>query len=398
MDLGGGRGHLTYSTLVHPGDTWEEMNDSLRTFVPKVKARVSPSAPFGVSLRLSASSVATLRTDASAVGELKRFLDDNDLYVYTVNAFPYGPFKNRIVKEQVFEPDWTSSERVDYTIGVAEILARLASPGVEPSIQTAPLAFARNVTGLDYVARFTRNLLRVAARLQRLERATGTRIKIALEPEPHCYLDTVDDTVKYFGDHVFSGAGARSYAELAGVPISEAIGNLRRYVGVVLDLGHQAVSFEDLPITIAALVDAGVPIFKFQQAAALWAPEVTPEAEAALREFAQTIYLTQTTERREGDLTRYLNLEDALRADRPRPRELRTHFHVPVFLEELGPFRTTRSSLADALAVHRRTPVSDHLEIETYTWDVLPDHLKTGDVTDYVTREIEWVRDQLVGP
>ena len=56
MDLGNGLGHLTYSTLVHPGDDWPQMWDSLITYVPKVKARFAPRAPFGVSLRLSANN------------------------------------------------------------------------------------------------------------------------------------------------------------------------------------------------------------------------------------------------------------------------------------------------------------------------------------------------------
>ena len=34
-------GHLAYSTLVHPGDTWAEMRASLETYAPAVKERVS---------------------------------------------------------------------------------------------------------------------------------------------------------------------------------------------------------------------------------------------------------------------------------------------------------------------------------------------------------------------
>src|SRR5579864_2334511 len=123
MDLGNGLGHLTYSTLVHPGDTWEEMWASLITYVPKVKARFARDVPFGVSLRLSARSARTLVDSRAERDKLKKFLTDNDLYLYTVNAFPYGPFKNQVVKEQVYEPDWRSEERTRYTIDVAEVLA-----------------------------------------------------------------------------------------------------------------------------------------------------------------------------------------------------------------------------------------------------------------------------------
>jgi hypothetical protein len=183
------------------------------------------------------------------------------------------------------------------------------------------------------------------------------------------------------------------------VPVSEAEGLMRRHLGVVFDIGHQSVGFEDIPASLRLLVDAGIPIFKLQEAAALWVPELTTELVPRLRVFTDTIYLSQTTLRRGDDEERFLNLGEALDAFEKDPgtgsAEMRTHFHVPVFLEELGPFRTTRFAVQEALAVHRETPLSDHLEIETYTWDVLPADLKTGDITDYVSRELEFVRDEL---
>ena len=121
MDLGKGLGHLTYSTLVHPGDDWEQMWGSLTTYVPQVKARFAPRERFGVSLRLSAASAATLANSKAERERLKKFLTDNDMYLYTVNAFPYGPFKNTIVKEQVYEPDWRTEERTQYTMNVATV-------------------------------------------------------------------------------------------------------------------------------------------------------------------------------------------------------------------------------------------------------------------------------------
>src|SRR5256714_576087 len=97
MNLGNGLGHLTYSTLVHPGDTWDEMWHSLTTFVPKVKARIAPKERFGISLRLAAASAERLVHDKKEREKLKKFLADNDMYLYTVNAFPYGPFKGQRV-------------------------------------------------------------------------------------------------------------------------------------------------------------------------------------------------------------------------------------------------------------------------------------------------------------
>jgi sugar phosphate isomerase/epimerase len=392
-------GHLTYSTLVHQGDTWVEMWTSLRTYVPKVKERIAPNEPFGVSLRLSAASASTLGGDAGARAELREFLDSSDLYVYTVNAFPYGPFKGQRVKEQVYEPDWSTEERTLYTMTVADVLAEIAPETVDPSIQTAPLGFKPNVTGPEKVAAYTANVLRVAAHLNALRERTGRTVTLAIEPEPYCYLETTDETVAYFSEHLYSGTAARTLGRLAGIPVSEAHVALRRHLGIVFDTCHQALEYEDMAVSLEKLVDAGIPIFKLQQAAALHVPDVTPEAVELLTRFAQTVYLTQTLELRDGKFTKYLNLEDALaslEAD-PGPREWRVHIHVPVFLDEIGPMRTTRDAIQESLEVHRAQPLSAQLEIETYTWDVLPEELKTGDIVEYVCREIEWVRSVLEG-
>ena len=282
MDLGKGLGHLTYSTLVHPGDTWEDMWHSLITYVPKVKERISPKEPFGISLRLAAASAERLVNDKKEREKLKKFLADNDMYLYTVNAFPYGPFKGTRVKEQVYEPDWRSEERTQYTINVAEILGDVAPEGSSPSIQSAPLGFKPRVTGPDVVASYTEHVLQVAARLVDIHARTGRTVGLSLEPEPFCFLETTDEAVDYFTNHLYSGAAAARLAKLAGIPISEAHIALRRHVGVVFDICHQAVEYENISESLQKLVNAGIPIFKLQEAAALYMPEVNAPVVDAL--------------------------------------------------------------------------------------------------------------------
>src|SRR5919112_1011592 len=185
MDLGNGLGHLTYSTLVHPGDDWEQM---------------------------WASSAQTLVNSAAEREKLKKFLGDNDMYLYTVNAFPYGAFKGTVVKEQVYEPDWRSEERTQYTINVAEILADVVPESIQPSIQSAPLGFKPNVTGKAVVDSYTEHVMRVASHLIKLEERTGRTVTLALEPEPFCFLETTDETVDYFTKHLYSGKSAEMLA------------------------------------------------------------------------------------------------------------------------------------------------------------------------------------------
>ena len=397
MDLGGNLGHLTYSTLVHPGDTWEEMWHSLTTYVPAVKKRVCPDKPFGVSLRISGKSAERLTGDAKERARLKAFLADNDMYLYTVNAFPHGAFKGARVKELVYEPDWRTDQRALYTVQVADILAEIAPAGIAPSIQSPPCGFKPRVTRPEVVDAYTRQVLRVVAHLVRLEERSGRTVTLALEPEPFCFMEVTSEAVDYFTHHLYADKSAEALAKETGLSVAGAHAALRRHLGLVYDICHQAVEFEDISASLASLVAAAIPIFKLQEAAALRVPVVTRELVDALTPFADTVYLTQTIEKRDGRLTRYLNLEDALAAWKkdPGPREWRTHFHVPVFLDDLGMFKTTRFAIEEALRFHKATPLSRQLEIETYTWDVLPAHLKTGDITDYVVRELEWVQRQL---
>jgi len=399
MDLGNGLGHLTYSTLVHPADNWEQLYNSLTTYLPKVKARIAGNKAFGVCIRLSASSAETLVNSPAERAKLKKFLDDNDMYIYTANAFVYGHFKGDKVKEQVYEPDWRTEERSSYVMKVADILADVCPAGIAPSIQTSPLGFKPRVTGPDVVNSYTDHVLRVVAHLIALEDKTGRTVQLALEPEPYCFLETTDETIAYFRDHLYSGAAVEKLAKLAHVPIAEANAALRRHLGIVYDICHQAVEFENITESLQKLVDAGVPVFKLQEAAALHIPQVTQAAVDTLKKYAKTIYLTQTLEKQNGKINKYLNVDDAIAAFEKSPggeREWRTHIHVPVFIDDLGQFRTTRFAIEDALRFHKQKPLSRHLEVETYTWDMLPESAKSNDIVDYICRELEWVKGQLV--
>ena len=153
------------------------------------------------------------------------------------------------------------------------------------------------------------------------------------------------------------------------------------------------MEFEDILAALESLVAAGIPIFKLQEARRCGA-RGQRETVRALEQFTDTIYLSQTTERRDGQL--HL-VPHPGRRDRGVERSPGWHAGVADTLPRARVprrdrwVRTTRSSIEAALELHRRTPLSDHLEIETYTWDVLPEHLKTGDIDEYVSREIDWV-------
>jgi hypothetical protein len=282
-------------------------------------------------------------------------------------------------------------------MNVARILADVVPEDISPSIQSAPLGFKPKSNSKAVVDKYTDNVMCVAAELIKLERETGRTVRLALEPEPFCFLETTDETIDYYTKHLYSGETAKRLAKATGLNEADAATAMRKHMGVVFDIGHQAVGYEDIPTSLQKLVDAGVQVVKLQEAASMFMPNVTQKTVDALQAFAKTIYLSQTCQMKDGRMTWFLNLEDAFEDwyKNPGPRDWRTHFHVPVFLNDLGAFGTTRFALEEALAFHKKNPLSAHLEIETYTWDVLPDHLKTGDIVEYVTREMEWVKGQL---
>ena len=220
-------------------------------------------------------------------------------------------FKKQVIKEDVYEPDWQTPERREYTKQVANLLAELAPDGINPSIQTAPLGFKPKGTGPDIAKAYTDNVVDVVAHLVKLEKDTGKIVTLGLEPEPRCFLETTDETITYFQDYLFAPQTAEQLAKKTGLHAADAAAAMKKFMGVVFDIGHQSVGYEDIPASLHKLVAAGVPIVKLQEAASMHIPDVTQEKVDALQAFAKTIYLSQTCQRKDGNTQWFLNLEDA---------------------------------------------------------------------------------------
>jgi sugar phosphate isomerase/epimerase len=403
MKLGDGSlGHLTYCTNIHRGETWPEVLATLERHLPAVKARFSPDRSFGVGLRLSAVAAAALR-DQNAFAQLRDLLDAHDLYVFTINGFPYGPFHGVRVKEEVYQPDWQHEERLTYTDLLADLLADLLpdEAGLEGSVSTVPGTFKPLSKPAGVVERIAENLVRHVAHLVLLRARTGRTIALALEPEPYCFLETIEETVRFFEQHLFADAAVDRLANLCGLSRGDAEVALRRHLGVCYDVCHAAVEYEDPRGGLDALRAAGIRVPKLQLSAALRIAEVDAAKADRLHQFDEPVYLHQVVERRGGTLTRYLDLPQAFEAldasgdASGEPREWRIHFHVPIFLDEIEHFSTTQNFLREILAIHREDPISAHLEVETYTWDVLPERDRQDDVATAIGRELAWVRDHL---
>ncbi len=389
---------LTYCTNIHPGERWDEVRDALERHVRAVKARVAPEQSFGVGLRLSARAAGELAA-GGALAELKRFLDDAGMHVFTINGFPHGAFHGTAVKERVYLPDWRDDERRRYSDELAALLAELLPDGMDGSVSTVPGAYASEVAGDPaVVGAMSEQMVQHAAALAKLEARTGKRVALAVEPEPCCHIETIEQAVAFFGEHLHGDAAAVRVAELCATNSQRATGLLRRHLGLCLDACHAAVEFEDARAGVAALRAAGIAVYKLQLSAGLRIERADADARAALEPYLDDVYLHQVVARAtDGRLTRYGDLPEALATPvaEGEPEEWRVHFHVPVFLERLPAFGSTQAFLGELLSLQQAEPISQHLEVETYTWDVLPEEARTVPLEDAIARELRWCMARL---
>jgi hypothetical protein len=393
-----GSRHLTYCSNIHAGETWSSVRETLGDVLPALRRRLGWSGPLGVGLRLSAAAAEVLE-DAPVMEEFLHFLSAGGYYVFTINGFPYGAFHGTRVKEQVYEPDWRHASRLSYTNRLANLLATLsAGHGVDsPSVSTVPGAFRANIRTDDDREAVARGFLRHAAHLVELRQRTGHTITLAIEPEPACQLETTAEVVDLLERWVLRPDAIADAAAETGVALTTT--DVRRHVGICLDTCHLAVAFEDPIAALARIQAAGILVHKVQVSSALSVAEPSaPESQLALARFADDTYLHQVVEQSPDGLVRFDDLPAALDAARRGDAghgPWRVHFHVPIFLESLGAFATTQPSLLATLDAVVRGNACAQFEVETYTWDVLPEEFRSIGLVPAIARELAWARDAI---
>jgi sugar phosphate isomerase/epimerase len=356
---------LSYCTNVHPGRTVAEVEEGLDRYTLPIKSRYGSELSAG--LWLAAGVIRELMQTPDGITRFAERFHQRGLSCYTLNAFPYGDFHSARVKENVYLPDWTQPNRLDYTLGCARLLATLLPAGTEGSISTVPLGFKPFEQPLDFADRCADQLIELARGLDRLRNETGRLIRLAIEPEPFCVLETTDETVQFFSRLRTRAADAN------------ALELVQTYLGVCYDICHQAVEFEDVAASIRSLAAAEIRINKVHITCAIELPNPGqhPEGLAALARYVEPRYLHQTFARSaDGRIIKQVDLNEPLTsspaADFREASMWRVHFHVPVDAEQLGPLGTTRGELKRGLAVIPELDYAPHLEVETYTWEVLP--------------------------
>lgn len=402
-------GHLGYCTNIHAGEHWADHFIALQHAIPTIKQKLSPDAPFGIGLRLS--NIASLElTQPERLKEFQNWLTDNDCYVFTMNGFPYGGFHNTRVKDQVHAPDWRTPERVDYTIRLFHLLTALlpihmAGGITEAGISTSPLSYRywfqwnnRDERDLAFEAT-TQRLMTVVEELVRIKQAEGISLHLDLEPEPDGLLETVDEFIEWFNLYLLP-IGLERLNDEFGLSAGEAEAALREHVQLCYDVCHFAVGYERPDEVLKKLKENDLKVGKIQISAALKATfPVEENSRAAVldqfRQFNEPTYLHQVVARDvNGDLLRFPDLPEALLAFDESHVEWRSHFHVPLFVADYGLLQSTQDDISEVLRLQKENPFTEQLEVETYTWEVLPEDMKLR-LNDSIGRELFWVLNKI---
>ncbi|MDQ0867639.1 sugar phosphate isomerase/epimerase [Arthrobacter sp. V1I9] len=365
---------LSYCTNVHPAEDLDGVIRQLREYAGPIRRTVGLET-LGVGLWLPAGLARQLAHNTEDRAALRDVLQAEGLQLHTINAFPYGGFHNEVVKLDVYKPTWAERARLEYTLDCAEVLAALLPEGTTGSISTLPLAWREPWTQADDDDA-TSAFAELSSRLRDLRERTGKTVRVAVEPEPGCVLDTVSDVVGWLRPRIERGVDPE-------------------FVGLCVDTCHLAVSFADPAGAVQEIDAAGLRIVKVQASAALHVTDPSdPAAREALAAFVEPRYLHQVRESQPAGVVAADDLGEAL-TELPGESAWRVHFHIPLHHVPSAPLETTVDVLSRTVTEVRRLPYAPevHLDIETYTWSVLPG--ASVGITDGIAAEIQWAQSNL---
>ncbi|MEN2284030.1 metabolite traffic protein EboE [Algoriphagus sp. SE2] len=395
--------HLSYCTNIHPGESWKETFENLKKYIPTIKSSLSPDQDFGIGLRLSNEASLELHKPEN-LKIFKTWLKEQNAYVFTMNGFPYGGFHGQIVKDNVHSPDWTTKERRDYTIRLFEILAEVLPDKIEGGISTSPLSYRfwfKSQSELERaLTKSTTHLIQVVIKLIEIKQKTGKVLHLDIEPEPDGILENTAEVLAYFKDWLIP-MGTRDLMDSLAMSQEDAEKAIKEHIRLCYDVCHFALVYEKPEDVFHAMETAGIKIGKIQVSAALKLnlPKSTDkrkEIRETLIPFAESTYLHQVIGRdSSGQLESYRDLDQALeQLEKTDQEEWRIHFHVPVFMSDYGQVSSTQSDILEVLEYLKSKNITDHLEVETYTWDVLPEGMNI-DIQSSIIRELSWVSENM---
>lgn len=371
-----GNSHLCYSLnvfpaepdvgsrIVHIGEKFNFIREQLG---------ISKDIPFALGFWADAIFVNQM-ADPANLALVKQLLSDHNFYIFTLNAFPYGQFHEKPVKEKVYLPDWTTEQRTDFTCLAADFLVQILPVDTPGSISTLPGGYKQVLakSGTACAEKIAANLKRVAAYLADLHRQHGKEIVLGIEMEPDCLWENPAEFISFYQEYLAEDE------------------NSRRYLGVCYDTCHQEL-IDGIPgAGLKKLLDAGIKIAKLQLSSALKTDQLTAEDFAALQPFSDDVYLHQTRIFKDTSMVEKFN--DIPCSGKASAGHLVSHFHLPIFCVDLpGNISPANAELLAVIEQLQNNPeICLNLEIETYTYSVLPMELTSGTIEQNITKEYKW--------
>ena len=392
-------GHLTYCSNIHPGEKWDDHFKSLQENIPFIREQLAPGQAFGLGLRVANEASIEL-SKPEIMAEFKTWLNEHNIYVFVINGFPFGGFHNTVVKDDVHTPDWTTTDRLEYTIRLFRILSQLLPKGMEGGVSTPPLSYRlwwkNDAEKQDALKRATSNIFLLLDELIQIEKETGQVLHLDIEPEPDGLFDNTTDFVVWYRD-ILLPEGIKYLNEKHQLDSETAATTIRKYIQLCYDICHAAVGYEQPEDILRSLDENGIKVGRIQVSSALKIDFSTNKEikRKAIETFDEPVYLHQVVTRNaDGTHSHYPDLPGAIADWKTDHLEWRIHFHVPLFIQSYGALDSTQGDIVKTLAIHSKKPFSSFLEVETYTWGVLPEDMQKP-IGESIVREIEWVKKVL---
>lgn len=390
---------ITYCSNIYSGDTWQDIFLNLKKNIPEISSKVAQTKAFGIGLRLSNNAaIQMLENDNILI--FQQWLNTNNYYVATINGFVYGNFYNTSIKNKVYKPDWTTLERANFNFTLIEILSKLCPIGGDVGFSTSPLDYkfglhkkndkSFNDLTLEYLVQLIKKLIYI-------EKKEGKTIHIDFEPEADCLLEKISDIVNFFENLLLVDLALKLTNEL-NISLTEAKTYIFRHLRICYDICHQAVQFEDHLKNFEILSKSGIKIGKIQLSSALEInvkPNTLIDLIDDLNKFKDKIYLHQVVIKSfDGSFNKYRDLPEALENFEDNNESFwRIHYHLPIFAKKYNNFLTTSEEIKTVINFLKTSSITSCLEIETYTWEILPEELKLN-LTQSIVREYEWIIEQ----
>ncbi len=391
--------HLCYCSNIHAGESWQDTFENLKKFTSPIKKKIT-NQRFGIGLRLSNIASKELCQETN-LNKLITWLEKENIYIFTLNGFPYGNFHNTSVKDNVHQPDWETNERLAYTKRLFIILEKLIPKGMDGGVSTSPISYRywEKVISNEHQIKInaTHQLIDLICLIKPLSDKSGVTLHLDIEPEPDGLIENSSEFIHFFKDYLLK-IGKPIIQKIFNMSENDAEKTIKNHIRCCFDICHFSVIFEDINHALNNFINEGIKIGKVQISSALKFNKFENEMMniKELQQFDEPTYLHQTAiKTKNGRIHRFKDLNEALHElSNLNASELRSHYHIPIFKNKFSNLNSTQDDILKTLAYWNKNNITNHLEIETYTWEVLPKEYQE-DQKNNIIRELLWVKETL---